>query len=192
MLLGEEIQMPDGFGRSGVEEGFFGPANKENAGGQPKPSYLRNNPVPHPQFTAKARKGRPSPSDANADTSSATATTRQGSVYSAVESIQRYFYDIADDPGSEEYFKHNPAQRISKKRMESGYFNARFSGQFHPHVPVPGHNGFCQSCKYFASVETRKRIERCVICICQVNLCWKCRLTWHGVGMEEVNRMLSE
>jgi hypothetical protein len=101
--------------------------------------------------------------DNNADSSSATATTRQGSVYSAVESTQRYFYDIADDPGREEYFKDNPAKRISKKRMESGYFNARFNGQFNPHVPVPGHNGFCQSCKYFASVETKKRTERCVI-----------------------------
>ncbi len=72
MLLGEEIQMPDGFGYSGVEEGFFGPTNKENAEGQPKRSYLRDNPVPRPQFTAKARKGQPSPSDA--------APNKQGSV----------------------------------------------------------------------------------------------------------------
>jgi hypothetical protein len=135
--------------------------------------------------------------DNNADTSSTTATTRQGSVYSAIESIysaiesiQRYFCNIAHDPGREECFKDKQAQQISKKRMESGYFNATFNGQFHPFVPAPGHNAFCQSCGYFASVENRKRSERCVIC--QVNLCWKCRLTWHGVGMGEVNRMLSE
>jgi hypothetical protein len=128
----------------------------------------------------------------NNDTASAAASTRQGSVYSAVDDsvASRYFYNIADDEGREEYFKSNQAQRISKKRMESGYFNSRFNGQFHPHIPVPGHNAFCQSCKYFTSVDNKKRIERCVIC--QVNLCWRCRLTWHGVGMEEVNKMLSQ
>ena len=53
MLLGEEIQMPDGFGRIGVEEGFFGPTNKKNAEGQPKRSYLRDNPVPRPHLRLK-------------------------------------------------------------------------------------------------------------------------------------------
>jgi hypothetical protein len=72
MLLGKEIQMPDGFGRSRVEEGFFELTNKENAEGQLKRSYLHNNPVLLQQFTAKARKGRPSPSDA--------APNEQGSV----------------------------------------------------------------------------------------------------------------
>jgi hypothetical protein len=112
--------------------------------------------------------------DNNADTSSATATTHQGSVYSAAKSIQRYFYDIADDPGREEYFKDNPAQRISKKRMESGNFNARSNGQFHPHVPVPGHNGFCQSCKYFDSVETQSELS-----IHQQNKRYFSKLFWY-------------
>lgn len=80
--------MPDGFGRSGVEDGFFGPTNKENAVGVPKLSYLRNNPVTRPQFTAKARKagkaGRPSAPNA--------APNKQGTASGyAKEKLPLYF-----------------------------------------------------------------------------------------------------
>jgi hypothetical protein len=55
----------------------------------------------------------------NADTYSTAASTRQGFVYSAVDSVQRCFNNIADDAGREEYFKSNQAHRINKKRGQS-------------------------------------------------------------------------
>ena len=121
---------------------------------------------------------------------SVTATTRRGSVYSSADTSQCHFYNIADRESLKEYYAHNQARRIHRRLMEEGKFSSRFDGKFHPHIPTTSANANCQSCKYFLSVQNKKNIERCVVC--GVNLCWQCRLTWHGVGLDEVNKMLSK
>lgn len=135
---------------------------------------------------------KPSANDC-ADSSVAASSTRGGASYSgySVASVQDEFYDISTThEGREDWFSLNGSQRITKNRMDSNFFSKRHDGKFHPSIPTTSHNAYCQYCKYKSSKEYKKRIERCLIC--DVNLCWSCRLEWHGHDLGAVNRMLSK
>ena len=62
ILTGIDIQLPDGFHPSGVEEGFFAPTNQENAVGAQKKNYLMqdNEKIKRPEFEFKPTKTKSS------------------------------------------------------------------------------------------------------------------------------------
>ena len=141
------------------------------------------------------------------DESIATGTTRQGSTFSAHSSNAndaRSFYDFTIEEGREEWFAENKPTSMTKARMQNGYFNTRWDGKFHPDIPTTHPNAYCQYCRYryqhvFNAPEkkhtqhmfnNRARISRCLTC--NVNLCWGCKLEWHGVHLEGLSKTMSD
>ena len=139
----------------------------------------------------------------NNDESVATGTTRRGSVFTSQTTnanARGSFYDFSTDEGREEWFDFNKPDSITKQRMANGHFNKRWDGKMHPDLPTSSENAYCQYCRYrhthlMTAVEkqhtkqmfnNRARISRCLTC--KVNLCWSCKLEWHGISLEGLSQ----
>ena len=139
------------------------------------------------------------------DGSVSASTTRRGSSYSCQSQVsaQEWNYDLTTKQGREDWFSLNPPDNITKSRMRGTHFSCRMDGKFHPFIPAISETNYCQYCRYkyqHVLTETQQaqnktmkanksRIERCVTC--KVNLCWSCRLEWHGQGLGELGRKLA-
>lgn len=58
LLTGMEVTLPEGISLTGVEDGFYGPTNRDNFVGPPKLSYLTDAPIKRPSFKPKAKKNK--------------------------------------------------------------------------------------------------------------------------------------
>ena len=94
-------------------------------------------------------------------------------------------WDFTCDSGIQTYNEKVRVDRITKNRLESGFFYQRFDGARHPTIPT-GHNAYCQFCAYnYSNVlspteqmafgeqkKNRKQVRRCLTC--NVYLCNNC------------------
>ena len=100
------------------------------------------------------------------------------------------------------YFKINKSTQITQTRMESNYFKSRLDGKRHASLPTP--KSRCQYCRYqFTHVLTdalrefyremydnrdHGRCRRCLVC--NVNLCSKCEMKFHGIRYDTLSKQL--
>jgi hypothetical protein len=143
--------------------------------------------------------------DGSVVTTSSSGRTRQGSTYSAAASANQNdtFYDLSTEDGRLDYFNLVKPTRMTKKGLNVNAFASRFDGKFHPELPNPSPEAYCQYCRYkFNNVwnddqkrknkklfQNRASIVRCLTC--NVNLCWMCKNDWHGVGYGTMNTLVS-
>lgn len=134
---------------------------------------------------------------------STTATTRRGSSYSSIPAQPRHFFDLTTEEGREDFISLVKVSQINRNRMEGAFFSCRFDGNQHNSVPIRIRDAYCQYCRYkWSEMSEYDRehnrsmqktrgvdIERCLTC--NVNLCWKCRMTWHGVSLDVVSSDVS-
>ena len=147
--------------------------------------------------------------DDNEESSITTGTTRRGSVFSMQSSNSNAndveaFYDFTCEEGRDEYFATNKPLNITKTRMNNGYFSKRWDGKYHPDLPTSLPSAYCQYCRYRYQhhhnalekkhtkwmFNNRARISRCLTC--NVNLCWSCKLEWHGVKLEGLSKQMTK
>ena len=103
-------------------------------------------------------------------------------------------WDFTCDSGIQSYNEKVRVDRITKNRLETGFFYRRFDGALHPTIPT-GHNAYCQFCAYnYSNVlspteqiafgeqkKNRKQVRRCLTC--NVYLCNNCENEFHGIDM---------
>ena len=109
-------------------------------------------------------------------------------------------YDLSSNGGINTYLEEKGVSKITKERLDNGYFRRRFDGLRHDWIPVK--NGRCQYCYYILHNEiatpqrrhytntlaqNRERIHRCLTC--NVNLCPRCNPIFHGVDMSAYPRV---
>ncbi len=124
----------------------------------------------------------------------------------SVRSMQRFLFygtnapkvlcDLTSTNGRDEYLRSVKPHRISRKRLDRGFFAYRFDGQ--RHCSVPAHkNDMCQFCFYTWVHEldenqrkdkknerkrrNREGVSRCLVC--NVNLCQECEQSFHGIDL---------
>lgn len=104
------------------------------------------------------------------------------------------------DTDKDRFLKDNKATTLTKIRMHSNYFKDRLDGKRHASLPCPGIR--CQYCAYQykhmltdAERESRKHMKsnrdssscrRCLVC--NVNLCPKCELEFHGISYDDLSK----
>ena len=135
--------------------------------------------------------------------SSIAATTRRGSSYSSVPSHHQTFFDLTTEEGRQEFVELVRPTQVNKHRMGGAYFSCRLNGGEHHSMPVRQPNAYCQYCKYkwnemdecdkANNMDMKQNrgveIQRCLTC--NVNLCWKCRITWHNVSLDALSADVS-
>ena len=128
---------------------------------------------------------------------SSVRSTRKFSVYGT--NAPKVPCDLTNKTGRNEYLTAVKPSRITKVRLENGFFTYRFDGQRHCTVPART-NDMCQLCFYTWTHEldndqrketdgkkkkykerNRDRVSRCLVC--NVNLCEDCDNKFHGVEL---------
>ena len=143
-------------------------------------------------------------SDTGDDTTTAgdpvRATTCCGSSYSSVLNI---FFDLTTEEGREDLLYLVKTTQVNKNRMAGAFFSCRLDGVDNHSVSVRQANAYCQYCKYkFNEMNEHDQankmgmrqnrgvdIDRCLTC--NVNLCWRCRMTWHNVSLDTLSAEVS-
>jgi hypothetical protein len=125
MLDGVEIDLPEGFEASGVQEGFFAPTNKDNAEGVPKRKYLTDEPIKRPDFARKPK--MPSSGDSSRSAGRPSSRVREES-----------------GPPKE---KGHPSKHVDQN-LPKEFAKHRRDGRFHPSFPTLMENDYCQYCCY--------------------------------------------
>jgi hypothetical protein len=88
--------------------------------------------------------------DRSVVTTASSSRTRHGSTYSSADSANQNdtFYDLSTEAGRLDYFNLVKPTSMTKKRIECNTFASRFDGKFHPELPNPSPEAYCQYCRY--------------------------------------------